>query len=433
MISREELYELVWSTPMMKVAEKSSVSGSYMARVCSLLNVPRPERGYWAKRDVGKAPERPGLPPPLPGDPLFWSQGGELPAPRLRAVTATSASPQPRIRRTVNGIHELIHGAKQHYETGYKVEKGQLLRPYKRKLVDVIASASGLDKALAFANDLFNALESNGHHVRLVSSSQLSHRPNLDERESMPVLSSRDRSYINRNLWWPASRTLVYVGAIPFGLAILEMTEAIEMRYVKGEYIRESEYRPPKQSRGYSEHTWTTTKNLPCGRLRLVVYTPQRDVPWSLSFQETVRRTLKQDIPKIVQSIESSVDAVRNEIDEAEQRAEAQRREWEEQTAGWKREEEQKRIADSIKESRDQLSQVIQSWAAVMSLEQFFKSVEARAMTLPEEEQLRVIERLQLAREFVGTQDPMEFFRSWKTPDERYVPLAKRPSRAEET
>jgi hypothetical protein len=35
--SREELYELVWSMPMIKVAEKFDVSGSYMVRVCSTL------------------------------------------------------------------------------------------------------------------------------------------------------------------------------------------------------------------------------------------------------------------------------------------------------------------------------------------------------------------------------------------------------------
>ena len=55
--------------------------------------------------------------------------------------------------------------ARQHYETGYKVDEGQLLRPYKRLLVDVTASAATVDKALCFANDLFNALESAGHRV----------------------------------------------------------------------------------------------------------------------------------------------------------------------------------------------------------------------------------------------------------------------------
>ena len=56
MISREELYKLVWSKPMTKVGEDLGVSGSYMTRVCTLLNVPRPGLGYWAKLAVGKAP-----------------------------------------------------------------------------------------------------------------------------------------------------------------------------------------------------------------------------------------------------------------------------------------------------------------------------------------------------------------------------------------
>lgn len=45
-VSREALYEIVWDAPMLKVAARFGVSSSYMARVCTLLNVPRPERGY---------------------------------------------------------------------------------------------------------------------------------------------------------------------------------------------------------------------------------------------------------------------------------------------------------------------------------------------------------------------------------------------------
>jgi len=129
MIAREESYELIWSMPMTKVAEKFSVSGSYMARVCSVLAVPRPERGYWAKLEFGKAPSRPALPEALPGDQLFWAQNGDIPAPRFRAVTATSAPAQKRTRRLVTGIHGLVQGAKRLYERGYKVDEGQLLRP----------------------------------------------------------------------------------------------------------------------------------------------------------------------------------------------------------------------------------------------------------------------------------------------------------------
>jgi hypothetical protein len=426
MISREELYELVWSIPMVKVAEKFSVSGSYMARVCSVLNVPRPERGYWAKLEAGKAPARLALAEALPGDQLFWSQEGDPPSPRVRAVTATSAPVQPRVRGVFTGIHDLIQGAKQHYERGYKVEEGQLLRPYKRQLVDVTSSAPGLDKALTFANDLFNALESNGHRVRFASSVELSHRPHIDEHEKILKPKLQESSYNNSNLWRPSSPTVAYVGAVPFGLAVIEMTEAVLMRYVNGRYIRESEYRPPKTSRGYADNRWTTTNNIPSGRLRLVVYSPQRDVSWSLVFQETIERTLSQDIAKIVKSIEDSIEVMSKEIIQAEQRAEMRHREWEEQSARFKREADQRQIADSIKESQEQLAQVIQSWARVMSIELFFKGVEERAIALPEVQRGQLLERLQLAREFIGTQDPLEFFNCWKTAGERYMPLAKR-------
>jgi hypothetical protein len=49
-ISREDLYEQVWTTPINHLAEKFGVSGSYLARVCSALNVPRPPLGYWQKK-----------------------------------------------------------------------------------------------------------------------------------------------------------------------------------------------------------------------------------------------------------------------------------------------------------------------------------------------------------------------------------------------
>lgn len=428
MISREELYELVWSMPMTKVAERFSVSGSYMARVCSVLGVPRPERGYWAKLEVGKAPSRPALLEALPGDQLFWSQDGDTLAPRFRAVTATSAPAQTRTRHLANGIHGLVQGAKQHYEKGYKVDEGQLLRPHKRQLVDVTASAAGLEKALAFANDLFNALESAGHRVRFAGTGEMSHRPHIDEHETIPKLKKNEDPYSGRNSWQPSSPTVVYVGTIPLGLAVIEMTGEVLMRYVNGKYIRESEYKPPKTSRQYVDHTWTTTNNIPCGRLRLVVYSPHREVSWSMSFQETVTRTLTQDIAKIVKTIKSSTEVVQKEIEEAEHRSELRRQESEAQQQRWRLEDDQRQIAKSISDSREQLNQIIQAWAKAVSVEQFFKGVDERASNLSETAREAVQERLRLAREFIGVQDPFEFLLSWKSPGERYAPLATRTS-----
>ncbi|MBD8524442.1 hypothetical protein [Pseudomarimonas arenosa] len=195
MITREALYDLVWSMPMTKVAAQFKVSGSYMARVCSVLKVPRPERGYWAKLAVGRAPKQPPLPPPLPGDPETWSLTGTLPTPpkpRPRpAVIPRPPTPAPVRQRQITGTHPLIQGAKAHCLNSRPVDDDGYLRPYKKLLVDLHASRSGLDKALAFGNDLFNALESAGHRVVMAAFDSGFSRRRLSEKEATPNLPDR--------------------------------------------------------------------------------------------------------------------------------------------------------------------------------------------------------------------------------------------------
>ena len=47
-ITREELYELVWSMPMTRASKQLGVSDVMLGRVCRERRVPRPPRGYWA-------------------------------------------------------------------------------------------------------------------------------------------------------------------------------------------------------------------------------------------------------------------------------------------------------------------------------------------------------------------------------------------------
>src|ERR1700674_2461060 len=76
-VSREKLFQEVWAEPMTTVALKYNVSSSFLARVCTSLNVPRPPRGYWAMLAVGKMPKRPPLPAATPGDELEWARYGQ--------------------------------------------------------------------------------------------------------------------------------------------------------------------------------------------------------------------------------------------------------------------------------------------------------------------------------------------------------------------
>ena len=311
----------------------------------------------------------------------------------------------------VTGIHGLIREAKGNYDAGYKVGESQHLRPYKRLLVDVTASLAGLDKGLAFANDLFNALESAGGSVLISSSIENFTRVHIDEHEQLPKKQNAEYSYYHNRLWSPLRPTVVYVGSVAFGLSVIEMTENVEVRYVNGRYVRESDYKPPKASARYADHSWKTTKDIPCGRLRLLVYAPYRDVSWSILFQESKDRALTTDIPKIVKSIKNSAELVVEKVKEAERQAEIRRQEWEERLERSRQEEDRRRVAESIKESREQLSRVIGDWASVVDLEHFFAGVEKRIQDLPEEQRQEVLRRLALARQFIGTQDPLDFFR----------------------
>jgi hypothetical protein len=126
---------------MVKVGEKFKVSGSYMARVCANLNVPRPERGYWDKLALGKAADKLSLPELQPGDQISWCQDEESQSSSRSRLIAPPrpGPPRKKLLRPVAGVHGLIRDAKRHYDAGYKVDEGHHLRPYKRLLVDVTA------------------------------------------------------------------------------------------------------------------------------------------------------------------------------------------------------------------------------------------------------------------------------------------------------
>jgi hypothetical protein len=62
-LSREELYEKVWSKSGIKLSAEFGISDVAIAKRCRKMNIPRPPRGYWAKIEAGQRPKRSPLPP----------------------------------------------------------------------------------------------------------------------------------------------------------------------------------------------------------------------------------------------------------------------------------------------------------------------------------------------------------------------------------
>lgn len=74
-VTREQLYERVWSEPAVKLAKEFGVSGPGLAKACRKHGIPVPERGYWARLAAGKRVSKRPLPPRGLGMPSVVSFG----------------------------------------------------------------------------------------------------------------------------------------------------------------------------------------------------------------------------------------------------------------------------------------------------------------------------------------------------------------------
>lgn len=418
--SRAELFDLIWSEPMIRVGERFGVTATYLVRVCDALHLPRPKPGYWQKLAVGKAPARPALPEAPAGSPQSWAPGDPLPTADLPPATPRpSPLPSAKRRRRIapNTNHALLAGARHHFENGRTVGEHAYLKPYKRLLLDVNASKGGLEKALGFANALYNALEARGHRVTLPENEAGLRPQRPGERE---VAAEKRAYYEHSPLWSPQRPTVVYIDGVAIGLTIVEMTERTALRYVGGKYIRETDYVPPR--RGIESYTFTTSKDIPSGRLRLAAYAPQGRVCWSNQWQETRTRSLDATIPAIVRAIEAMAPELSARLEEADRKAVIAHQEWLAGMEQSRRAEDAKRVRESVTASTTQLGDIIDRWTKAMEVERFFQTIEDRADDLPPTEADQLRERVKLGRSFVGTSDPLAFLLDWKTPGELYQP-----------
>ena len=155
--------------------------------------------------------------------------------------------------------------------------------------------------------------------------------------------------------------------------------------------------------------------------MRIVAYSPYGRVTWSTQWQETKVASLRSQIRTIVKNIEAAAPDLVAKLEVADREAEIRHQEWLEQEEHHRREQDRRRVEQSIADSNTELRKVIEHWSDVTSIERFLAGVEQRANDLSDSDRHHVLERLALARAFVGSHDPLDFFRAWKTPEERYT------------
>jgi hypothetical protein len=61
-LTRAELYEKVWATPMRTLGQEFGISDVGLAKVCRKHNIPVPPVGYWRRKETGYKVTQPPLP-----------------------------------------------------------------------------------------------------------------------------------------------------------------------------------------------------------------------------------------------------------------------------------------------------------------------------------------------------------------------------------
>jgi hypothetical protein len=241
-LSREELYERVWSTPMRTLAKTLGLSDVGLAKTCKRMKIPRPGLGYWAKKAAGKATKKtplPDLPPNVGGIPLEArftpapptdDQSFALPAP-VAEQDEYETRPENRIkvRNTLHSGHPLIQNANRVLAPSAKNPE-EFVGSWSEAHLDIRVSRGQLNRALRVMDALIKAFERRGWKVSIATG---------DDRKTYVTVLGRQ---------------------VPFG--IREKIKKVENPPPKPVRLRTGEWYTPYQ---------TKYQDVPSGRLALVL------------------------------------------------------------------------------------------------------------------------------------------------------------------
>lgn len=155
-MTRAELYEKVWTTPMRKLAPEYGLSDVGLAKLCRRHNIPLPGLGHWAKVQFGQKPVRPTL--PSSADPRLDVVEILPSEPRQQAEKKESIEyPKIEVPADMEISHPVALGFRRVLSRSKKDQRGLLLAS--EGTVPLKITPESLPRALRICDVLFSALE----------------------------------------------------------------------------------------------------------------------------------------------------------------------------------------------------------------------------------------------------------------------------------
>ena len=276
-LTREQLYERVWSGPMSALAPTLGLSDVGLKKTCKRMRVPTPPRGYWQRVAAGKTTQRVAL-PKLPGavPARVMSVTFRRPAPVEPHVVEPETGPVADQRRyealpenqvmvsdQLTDPHPLV-ARSVHLLRAAKADDHHRLQPRGQKCVAIDVTMGTVDRALRIFDALFTALDARGYRVEIA--------PTANE----------------------GSRTVVHVGA---ELVPIAMSEAVTRTLI-----------PPAPN----AKSWEAKRYIysPTGRLTLMVLESYLEVRGSWS-DHAKRGPLETQVNAIIVGLVENGEAMR--------------------------------------------------------------------------------------------------------------------------
>jgi hypothetical protein len=175
-LTREELYERVWSTPATKLAKEFGISDVALGKICRKLDIPKPYPGYWQQLAAGRRVHKERLPPIKKGVPAVTYFYPHQPAapfqpenPEVLARLEQENQPANTITvaETLHNAHPLVRYTRQVLEKDKPDDYGMLSWSWNQRCMNVRVSKTSLHRALRIMDALLKALEARGYSVEV--------------------------------------------------------------------------------------------------------------------------------------------------------------------------------------------------------------------------------------------------------------------------
>ena len=186
-LTREKLYEQVWSEPIVHVARRLGLSGRGLGKLCARYDIPVPPRGWWAKKRHGQAVRRLPLPPSDDTATAIVFQPGEV-EPQLDEPHEVERERDPAWLITVSEdlvvSHSLVKQAASAARKALReAKKDGVVRwqdRYQAKLVkpgaghvDIAVSKASLPRASRIMQALLAAFDRRGYAIRITEKNEM--------------------------------------------------------------------------------------------------------------------------------------------------------------------------------------------------------------------------------------------------------------------